>query len=509
MNFFEQASSMLHGRQVIAITCFQWGDTGKGKFVDAFGSWAKVIVRGTGGANAGHTISLNGNESIFHLIPSGILHDAEGKINIIGSGVAFDPGIITDELDMLDDAKMSYGNLLFSNRAHLVLPQHLLLDRLRESKADKIGTTGRGIGPVYTDHYARRGLRLNDLLNKDIFSQKLKANLREIAGLLSLEDSEKIKAILGHEHLGGGRYWSESSLIDADAIVETYVAYADRFTGMIQDTDAIVREALEEGSKVLCEGAQGNLLSIDIGSYPHVTSSDCSVHGLMKGAGLDMSDLDLNLGIVKAPYMTRVGNGPFPTEFGGEKSAEWCAKAAEDEKKKSRKQEELDRFGKVSVNSQDEFLRGIGIRQAGHEFGATTGRCRRTGRLDLPLLRHSIRHSGQEIILTKLDVMDESDVIEICESYTYRGPSYRLGNRIINDGDKIETAITESEVLARCVPNYVVFPGWKTDISGIRTFSDLPQKLIDVIHYIENKTGAVTEILSVGPDREQTIFTEN
>jgi adenylosuccinate synthase len=501
MDFLEKARRLLNGKTTVAVTCLQWGDTGKGKLVDGLARWAKYVARGTGGANAGHTVMFNGRESIFHLIPSGILHDADGIVNILGSGVAFDPGIICEELDELLTEKKTFNNLYFSLEAHLVLPQHLLLDRLKERKSGGIGTTGRGIGPLYTDHYARVGLRLNDVLNKDIFLEKLKINLRDKLEFLKTQDREVIKEILHHEHLGSGRYWSESSLLDVDAIVEAYTkGYADRLGPMIRDTEGMLRAAVNAGENVLLEGAQGNWLSVDRGSYPFVTSSDCSIHGLAKGVGLDMRDIGFHLGIVKFPYMTRVGKGPFPTELGGEESAQWCC-----ETKGVNREKELADFGRLSVNDPNSFRQGIAFRQAGGEYGATTKRPRRTGWLDLPMLRTSMRHSGNDIVLTKPDVLDGCGLIKICHSYTFMGDRYRHGDVTLNKGDVIRFAIPDSNVMKLCEPNYAEFPGWNRPISDKRDARDLPKEFMNIFNYVLNETGARCPIISVGADREQTI----
>ncbi len=499
MDFFKRVMRILKGIKCVAITCLQWGDTGKGKIVDALASWAHVIARGTGGANAGHTICLGGAEHIFHLVPSGILHDREGKVNIIGSGVALDPGIIGEELALLDSAGLPYNNLAISHRAHLVLPQHLLLDRLKERRIGRLGTTGRGIGPLYTDQVARVGLRVNDILDEVTFAKKLIENLVDKRRLLTLEDPDVIKEILHHPHLGSGRFWSAGSFLNVDEIVAAYMEHAERLRDMIRDTDAMMRQAMSQGKNVLLEGAQGNWLSVRDGSYPFVTSSDCSVHGLADGVGLDMRDIGLSLGIAKFPYMTRVGEGPFPTELGGEESAKWCGM------KGVNREKEREDYGTLSVNDTDQFLQGIGIRQAGGEYGATTKRPRRTGWLDLPMLRTSMRRSGNNVIFTKPDVLDDCGVIRICDHYIFTGGSYRVGEKTWHDGDVIEFAPREIEVMERCEPHYVEFAGWKTPISGITEARDLPANFRAILDFVVEQTGANPRMISVGADREQTI----
>jgi adenylosuccinate synthase len=487
----------------LSIVCNQWGDTGKGKIVDLFAEWADIIARGTGGANAGHTIEINGKVYVFHLVPSGILWDGEGKINIIGRGVALDPRIVIEELGILREEGKSYNKLQISLNAHLVLPQHLVMDRVKESdlSTGRIGTTGRGIGPLYVDHYDRIGLVVNDLLNKDIFAVKLKRNLERKVKQLRLSDPEIVEKVMRHEHLENGIFYHPTKIFDVDAIIERYMEYGKELRGMINDTEEFMRRNVNKGSiKTLLEGAQGLLLSVDYGSYPYVTSSDCSVKGLAKGVGISEKEIDLTLGIVKAFYMTRVGEGPFPTEIGGEKSEEWCRR------KDVTKEFESESFSGDSVNNSNQFLQGIGIRVAGNEYGATTGRPRRVGWLDLPLLRHAIKYNGQNIILTKLDVLDDCEVIKICSGYKYTGSPYNSGQKTIRFGDIIRTAIPKAEVLKHCQPVYEEFEGWKTDITGIRKLEDLPEKLEELCRYISVETDTNIRILSVGPDRNETIF---
>jgi adenylosuccinate synthase len=459
-------NKLLNNVSTLAIVCNQFGDTGKGKFVDFFADWADIIARGTGGANAGHTIKIKDKEYVFHLVPSGITYDSAKKSNIIGSGVVFDPKIFLDEIHMLETEKLTYNHLLVSLNAKLVLPQHIALDNANESgTGTRIGTTGRGIGPAYTDFTARKGLIANDLLNKDIFARKLRRNLEDHVGALRSKDPETVKKIISK--INNGIFYSEKSLLDPDAIIEKYTEYGRIIRDMISDTDTLMQKSL--GKKhILLEGAQGILLSVDYGNYPFVTSSDASVRGLAKGTGLSERDIDLTLGIVKAFYMTRVGEGPFPTEFSGEL--------------------------------------GDYVRSVGNEFGATTGRPRRVGWLDLPLLRYATKVNGRNIILTKLDVLDECDTIEICYAYQYTGETFNYGGTKILNGSFLSTAIVATEVLEKCRPINYSFDGWKCDISHIRDDEQLPAELRNIIGFIENVAGVCTRIISVGPERDQTII---
>jgi len=493
-------TNFLQGKKTISVVCNQWGDTGKGKFVDYFAQWADIIARGTGGANAGHTIILNNKKYVFHLVPSGILFDSFGKICIIGQGVAFDPRAFIEELDILDTENQSYDNLKISLNAKLVMPYHLLLDRLKESNAgkNKIGTTGRGIGPLYVDHYDRKGLIVNDILNKDIFKEKLKRSLKDKMKIIETYDKDLIKNILSHNHLENGAFYNEETILDLDKIVEYYTEkYANRLRKYICDSELFLRNNLGK-KNILLEGAQGYLLSIDYGSYPFVTSSDPSILGLAKGVGLKESDLDLNLGIVKAFYMTRVGEGPFPTELGGKVSDVHCSTKNRDFEKNE--------YPNADINSNDEFTQGVAIRFAGNEYGATTGRPRRTGWLDLPLLRTASTINGNDLILTKIDVLSACNTIKLCDYYEYVGEDYFYGDILLKKGDKIETAITDSFVLNNCKPIYSEHEGWLSEITSIKEYDDLPEKLKKIIEYIENKTNTKVRIVSVGAERDETIL---
>lgn len=493
------STRLLDGVSTLAIVCTQWGDTGKGKFTDFFAEWADIIARGTGGANAGHTIKLGSKTYVFHLVPSGILRDGDGKTNIIGNGVAFDPGIFSEELAVLEQEGVSFEHLKIAQNARLVLPQHILLDRLRESSADgRIGTTGRGIGPTYVDHYARVGLAVNDLLNIDSFARKLQRNLAEKRRILKDADPEVIRRIMHHEHLESGAFWSASEFLNADAIVDRYRKYGSALRSFIWDTDRYLWDAIGK-KRVLLEGAQGNLLSVDHGTYPYVTSSDCSVQGLARGVGIRDRDVDLTLGIVKAFYMTRVGEGPFPTELGGEQSSRWCNDPNTTEAV------EREKYPRATVNSEDPFHQGVGIRRAGFEYGATTKRPRRVGWLDLPLLRYSKRHTGRDVILTKLDVLDQCEQIKICTAYRYEGPPYAIGERVLASGDVLDTAVPNYEVLQHCTPQYETFPGWEENTTGAKSFSELPEKLRVLVWDVACDAGLRIAMLSVGPDRDQTI----
>jgi adenylosuccinate synthase len=503
---YDQLLRFIGDIYTLAIVCAQWGDTGKGKLVDICAPWADIIARGTGGANAGHTIRIGEKEFVLHLVPSGILH--HDKLNVIGNGVVVDPGALISEIDALIAGGVLCDNLRIAYNAKLVLPQHIVMDKLSNS----VGTTGRGIGPAYVDHYARRGLTMNDLLNPDTFVRKFRANLSYYHDVIrGMGVWDKAQTILQDPKFGNGKFYSSGGVFDYNAIIEYYLACGKRLADMITDTDYILRTEVGK-KKILLEGAQGNLLSVDYGTYPYVTSSDPSIYGLARGVGLTAEVVDRTISIAKAPYMTRVGGGPFPTEMGGETSAEWCARPGitrEVEKKEF--PAPLLGAGKMAPIpfTEPDFRLGVAIRQAGNEYGATTGRLRRTGWFDVPLLRYGRKtfgRHGNEVALTKLDVMSTCPVLRICDSYTYEGPDYRVGDLTLTKGYKLRTAIPNADVLSHCRPVYREVPGWMCDISGIRKRSDLPGNLTRYIEVVEALAGVSVSLLSVGPDREQTIF---
>lgn len=489
------------GKRIMAVNCLQFGDTGKGKFVDIFADWADIIVRCTGGDNAGHTIICNGKEKIFHLIPSGIVHDIDGKTNVIGRGTVIYPKTLIGEISLLQSEGIPCKHLKISKDAKVITSYHILIDRLSESRAGlaKIGTTGKGIGPCYADFIARRGISINDLLNPAIFRRKLAKNMEHVSRLLQTYSYQDIDAIMAHEHLEFGKYSNDQTGLDFEAIVNSYLAYGAILQPYVCNTDEFLQDECGR-SNILLEGAQGYLLSVDYGTYPYVTSSDCSVQGLMKGAGLEMESVGVPFGIIKGLYMTRVGAGPFPTEMGGKDSADWCNNVGTRDKEK-----EL--YADSDINDPDEFIQGVAIRRKGHEYGATTTRPRRTGWLDLPLLRHSLRSEANQIIMTKLDVLTGVKIIKICCSYEYQGEDYIYGDKLIKRGDIVETAIVDPYFLDYCVPIYVEFPGWDEDIRGIRKYADLPETLKNILEYIFVEVEAADlRIISVGPGPEETIF---
>jgi len=350
----------------VVVVGTQWGDEGKGKIVDVLAEEADIIVRYQGGHNAGHTVVINNEKFILHLIPSGILH--KDKLCIIGNGVVIEPSALLEEIEGLRKRGIEVGeNLLISKNAHLIMPYHILLDTYSEKTTKvKIGTTGRGIGPAYTHKAQRLGIRVVDLLEPEIFKEKVERILEEVNFILK------------------GRYGIEP--FNVETLCDTYLSYAERLRPHISDTEIVINNAIKEGKKLLFEGAQGTLLDVDHGTYPFVTSSNPVAGGACVGAGIGPTKITSVLGVVKA-YTTRVGEGPFPTEL-------------------------KDSIGEM-------------LRRRGGEYGATTGRPRRCGWLDAVVLRHSVRVNGiTGIVVTKLDILDELDTIKICTGYMYKGTVY-------------------------------------------------------------------------------------
>lgn len=419
----------------VVIVGTQWGDEGKGKIVDFLTEKADIVARYQGGNNAGHTVVINDEKYILHLIPSGILH--KGKKCIIGNGVVIDPAALIEEMDGLKKRGININkNLLISKNAHVIMPYHIAIEKENENKKGnkKIGTTGRGIGPSYTDKVSRHGIRMMDLLNPDVFKEKLSANLSIVNFLL--ENLYKTKPLNEKE------------------IYKQYMQYAERLAPYIVDTDVIINKALEAGKNVLFEGAQGTLLDIDHGTYPFVTSSNTIAGGACTGLGVGPTKIKKVLGVVKA-YTTRVGEGPFPTEI-------------------------KDETGEL-------------IRKKGGEFGATTGRPRRCGWLDILILKHAVRINGLTgIAITKLDILDGFDKLKICVGYKYNGKRYTEFPK-------------EIDVLNNCTPIYEEVDGWKEITLGIKEFSKLPANARKYIKTIEKMLGIKVQIISTGQKRDEII----
>lgn len=418
-----------------AIIGLQWGDEGKGKIIDILAEKADYIVRYQGGNNAGHTVVVGGKEFIFHLIPSGILH--KGKTCVIANGVVVDPEALLSEIDYLKKCGIKLSSrFVISELCHLIMPYHRILDKLRETKrAHKIGTTGRGIGPCYADKIARCGIRVVDLLNPAAFKEKLEDNLKE--------KNEIFQKVYNHKGFNFSGIYAE------------YSEYARKISPFVSDSMSILHKAAEKNKAILFEGAQGTFLDIDFGTYPFVTSSNTTAGGISNGCGLPPNTIGEVTGVVKA-YATRVGEGPFPTEF------------------------------------KDSFADFI--RDKGREFGATTGRPRRCGWFDAVMVRHAVNLSGAtKIAITKLDVLDNLKEILVCTGYKYKGGILREFPYDARAWDKL-------------VPVYESFKSWDSDIADIRSFRWLPRSALKYLSRIEDLIGARISIISVGSARDETMF---
>jgi adenylosuccinate synthase len=414
----------------LTIVGAQWGDEGKGKVVDILASHADVVVRYGGGANAGHTLVVGTEKVVFHLVPSGALHPRPRLV--LGPGMAIDPKVLVKELSVLEQrGLLTEGRVLISDRAHLVLSYHAAIDALRERGPGAIGTTKRGIGPCYEDRAARRGLRAGDLSNVAGFREKVAAALEAWRPTI--------------EALGG-------EPPNTVQVADEYLKIGETLLPFIGDSLGPIHDARDAGQRVLLEGAQGTMLDVDHGTYPFVTSSSTAAGGACIGTGLAPSHIDRVIGISKA-YTTRVGSGPFPTEMHGPE--------------------------------------GDALREAGGEYGATTGRPRRCGWLDVPVLKHAVRVNGlSELALTKIDVLTGRDPVCICVAYEIDGRRVARPS----EGD-----------IARARPLYEEMPGWRADLTGCRSMSELPEEARSYLRRIEELVGVPVSMLSLGPERTQTI----
>lgn len=412
----------------------QWGDEGKGKVVDILSEKFEIVARYQGGANAGHTVQIGDKQYILHLIPSGILR--ENVICVIGNGVVIDPKALLDEIEILEKNNIKVtGRLFISQNAHLIMPYHKLLDQISESGSNKIGTTGRGIGPCYIDKYARKGIKIVDLLHRDTLENKIRMNLQEKNNLL--------KKVYDKEEL------------DVEEIIKEYTEFDKKIDQYIKDVPVYLNNAIAEGKSVLLEGAQGALLDVDHGTYPFVTSSSPTSGGACTGTGIPPTKINEVIGIVKA-YTTRVGNGPFPTEL---------------------------------LDEEGEKLRKIGA-----EYGATTGRPRRCGWFDAFLVKYSCMINGIDYVaITKLDVLDSFDEINVCVGYRENGKMLKSFPTDVHQFDKIE-------------PVYETLPGWKQNINKAKTYDELPEATKNYLEFISSTAGFKIKIISVGPKRDETIL---
>ena len=423
----------------VVVVGTQWGDEGKGKITDFLSEKAEYVARYQGGDNAGHTIQFGGETYKLHLIPSGIF--SSEKLCIIGNGVVVNPKSLVTELAYLHERNITTDNLRISDRAHVILPYHIELDRLQEeAKGDKkIGTTIKGIGPAYMDKAARVGIRIADLLDREVFEERLRLNL---------EDKNRQFTKL-----------YDASPMNFEEIFEEYYEYGQQIKQYVCDTSVLLNDALDNGKRVLFEGAQGVMLDIDQGTYPFVTSSNPLAGGVTIGSGVGPSKVTKVVGVCKA-YTSRVGDGPFPTEL----------------------------FGEI----------GSRIREVGREYGTTTGRPRRVGWFDSVVMRHSKRVSGiTNLCLNSIDVLTGLETVKICVSY--RKPN----------GEEISHYPASLVELGQCEPVYEELPGWTENITGCRTLDELPIEAQNYVRRVSELVGVKISTFSVGPDRNQTNILED
>src|SRR5579883_89620 len=422
----------------VVIVGAQWGDEGKGKVVDLYTEFADVVVRYGGGANAGHTLVVDGKKVVTHLIPSGVLH-GRGKKCVLGNGMVIDPKALLGEIEELKERGLLADDrdLIVGDRAHLILPYHRQIDALREEGKGALGTTKRGIGPAYEAKMARRGIRMGDLTRPARFRELVLRNVDEIAPIV--------------RHLGG----EPPAPAEIEATIVEYLGYGERLARYLGDSSRVIHDDVKRGQHILFEGAQGTLLDVDHGTYPYVTSSSTLAGGACSGAGVGPTTISAVIGIAKA-YSTRVGAGPFPTEL------------------------------------HDET--GQRLREAGAEYGATTGRPRRCGWLDVAALRLAVRLNGlAALALTKLDVLRGLKKIRVCVGYQL-------------DGKALDELPLDIDDLARAEPVYEELEGWDRDTSQVRDFDELPPAARKYVRRIENLAGVPASLISVGPGRAETIM---
>jgi adenylosuccinate synthase len=419
----------------IVVLGAQWGDEGKGKVVDLFSDKFSVVARYQGGHNAGHTVFIGPKKFVLKLIPSGILRP--GIQAVIGNGVVIDPAALIEEMEMLEKAGIDVRKqLAISDRAHVIFPFHRIVEKMSEGRQDRvpIGTTSRGIGPCYEDKIGRRGIRIADLYEHDSFCEMYTA----------LAEDKQLLA----------QTFNIQETIDFESIRDQYLGYAERLKPLVCDTAQFLNDAMRAGKRVLFEGAQGTMLDVDHGTYPFVTSSSATAGGACTGAGVPPTAIHGVVGVSKA-YTTRVGSGPFPTELRGEE--------------------------------------GERIRKAGNEFGAVTGRPRRCGWFDVPLLRYTAMINGfTSLVITKLDVLDQFDQIPVCTGYK-----------------NVKAMPATFRGLEAVEPVYETLPGWKSETRGLSQERDLPPRARDYLHFLSEHTGIEVGCISTGPERDETILIEN
>ncbi|MDO8556420.1 MAG: adenylosuccinate synthetase [Nanoarchaeota archaeon] len=482
--------------QIVAVVDQQWGDTGKGKFADMLCAyWADGGARGTGGNNAGHTVIKNGEKFIFHLVPASAAYDNEGKFSILGGGMVINPVALVSELEELVAKGGSYNHVMVSSDAQVVFPYHILRDcaKNQSQKDGGIGSTGRGIGPCYADKINRRGISMGDLLKKDVLVKKLR----------------KLVSVYVPDRVG-----TEFATAWVDEQLAWVAPCVERLQPLIRDTVYELHGLIRSGKKVCLEGAQGLLLSVEHGTVPHVTSSDCSLNGTAGGVGLSAAAVDLTLGIMKFPFMTRVGGGPFPSELGGVRSADHCADALHTSDWEvvnygSDRGMTCERVGtdpltydhtdpviRELMNSEDEFLQGVGVRLAAGEYGASTGRPRRVGWCDLVAAEYAAlvnggRKNNLKLVLTRVDCLAGMDEFKLVDKYMINGSITSQFPR-------------DAETLSRVCPLYRHYQGYG-DMRGVTDSKNLPSGLRAAMDDLSERTDVAIAAVSTGPEQHEVV----
>ncbi len=464
-------------KKACAVVGIQWGDEGKGKFVDLLARSADVVVRATGGNNAGHTIVADGRKFVTHLIPSGILYPE--VYNVIGHGTVIDPQILCQEMDDFAKEGVALDHLLVSDSAHVIMRYHRDMDTLEEvllrTYSQKIGTTKRGIGPAYADKAYRIGVLVQDLARKDVLKDKIGQALQRVNALFNSFGITKEKYLdlfapmYNKQHGETDFSYYNDDGYNLEKLVVMYSGFGSRIAPFVTDTIHFLDLALGTDKKVLLEGAQGVLLDPDVGTYPYCTSSNPGVGGLLNGGGINYKDLSRVIGVVKA-YMTRVGTGPYPTKL--------------------------------------DHTQGIGklMLERGGEFGATTGRPRPCGWFDAVATRYALKMTTSDVAITKLDVLDTLPEIKICIAYKYTGGETIYNSKTLQTGDMLFHFPTDKYVQMRCVPGrFVTLPGWQRPIRGIKKFEHLPKEARDYVRLMCAFIEANPLFISTGPGREETI----
>jgi len=479
--------------KVIGICGAAWGDEGKGKFTDFFAKDADIVIRAQGGNNAGHTVKTDDRELKLHVVPSGIIY--EDTVNLIGNGVVVDiENFVSEELKCLKENSIDTGNLFISQNAHVVMPYHRMMDVMADYK--RIGTTARGIGPCYSDKINRTGIRVLELFDDDVLREKIDFHTAVVNEVLRKEDSGNIISVMSDIYPGIREVLKEN-ILSSELIYRKTVHFREKIRPMCVEHRNLVDSFLKKEKKILIEGAQGLLLDIDHGTYPYVTSSNSCAGGLFTGTGISPSRAD-RIYSISGIYLTRVGNGPFPSELGDpykisdESGFERLSSGVCIDMMKNRESDDAE-IGKA-------------IRHLAGEFGTTTGRPRRTGWLDIPILKYCRTINGPDFIFTKFDILDSMRKIKVLKSYVYNGKDMFYNGQILRKGDIIKEFPTERQVLENLsAGEFVEYDGWMTSTRGADKKEMLPEKAINMLRELERLADIRIGFVSTGPKRNDVI----